>query len=199
MNRSDKAKIPTYDFDEIGKLIKIARNLPDGDFLIVDRILVKMSAPRALEIVFEVSAADKVAQWGLYTLNSFDDADPLSLFRVGDGSAYCVQLLNWLEEVAGGQAAAFGIDMEGSYGALVVSGKRSAPVVQLSAISYPDLVDFAVTIERYTLVRDIYTALIAYWESDALDAAWSEWSSKPKWSLRSQIVETYLAASGTRI
>ncbi|WP_375449555.1 hypothetical protein [uncultured Devosia sp.] len=193
MGGNDKIEITSNDFDEIGKLIKIARNLSEDEFIFVDKISIKMSAPVAWEIVFDLSVADKVAEWGLYTLNSFEDADPLSLFRADESNAYCFQFLHWLEEVAAGRAAAFGIDMEGSYAALVASGQRSNPIVKLSAITYPSRLDFAVTIERRVLVRDIYTALIAYWESEALNAAWSQWSSKPKWSLRSAVVEHYLA------
>lgn len=100
--------------------------------------------------------------------------------------------MTWLEEVAAGRSAALGIDMEGPLGALVALENDDTPVVTLLALTGADRLDFAVRLSRRALVRDVYQALLAYWASDTLKAAWSEWSEKPKWDLKSTVVETYL-------
>lgn len=187
--------IRTDKTDKIAELVQMSKSLAQLDLQLVDTISVRLTAPVAWEIPMNIEIGGAVTEWGLYTPDSLQSHDPLSLFRARANNEYRLQLIEWLEDIAVGRAPALGIDMEGGYAALVVSGKNAVAIVTLSGWTYPGKKEFAVHIDRHTLVRDIYAALVAFWESDALNTAWSQWSSKPKWSLRSAVVEDYLAAS----
>ncbi|WEK02786.1 MAG: hypothetical protein P0Y65_11255 [Candidatus Devosia phytovorans] len=180
--------------DKLAALVRTGKNLTRDDFPVVDEVSIRLAAPVAWEIPIDIKAGNSVVEWGLYSPDSIDSCDPLSLFRVHADQEYRLQFIDWLEHLVAAGEGSLGIDMEGGYAAIVVSG--TAPTVTLSAWTYPDRLEFAVRIERRVLVRDFYTALNAFWESDVLKSAWAQWSSKPKWRLRSAIVETYLASSG---
>lgn len=179
---------PPSDDDPIRDLIDFGRSLDLSKSVAVETLALSFSLPEYGWILLVISAGGSTADWDLC-----DAPDPFASERYRYGG-YCLTWLAWLEDVISGQPAALGIDMEGPVGVLLIIGPPASSIVTFIALSDPMKVEFAVRIERRALVRDIYTALIAFWEGDALKPVWSHWSSKPQWSLRSAVVEDYLAA-----
>jgi hypothetical protein len=179
--------------DEMESLVSLGRRLLHAPSAGVDGLSLMFSAPEAGWIDMWLTVDSRTLNWWLP-----DAPDPFALPWHRDDDDLSVTFFYWLEAIAAGRSAAMGFDMEGPVGAFFVVGDAASNSVVFTCLSNRGALEFAVRIDRYVLVRDVYTALIAFWESDALNAAWSQWSSKPKWSLRSAIVEDYLATSASR-
>lgn len=179
---------PHIDDDAIRDLVRVGRAMKASDTASVESVVLAFSAPASGWMRFDISTGGHSADWDLAY-----SPDPFSTRRERHARGYCRTFLSWLEDIAAGGSSALGIDMEGPVGALVILENENAPFVTLLALTGPDRLDFAVRIARRSLVRDVYSALLAYWSSDTLNAAWSEWSQQPKWNLRSAAVEDYLA------
>ena len=84
----------------------------------------------------------------------------------------------WLEAVAAGHAPRLLIDTEGvivSFHIFEPQGDNVRFVVTNDAEA-DDTIDLDIRIDRTILVRDIFTRLVAFWESPEFAAAWrSEW------------------------
>lgn len=87
-------------------------------------------------------------------------------------------LTRWLEAVAAGRAPRLLIDTEGvvvSFHIFEPQGDTVRFVITNDAEA-DDTIDLDIRIDRTTLVRAIYTRLVAFWESPEFAAAWrSEW------------------------
>ncbi|MBA4793648.1 MAG: hypothetical protein H2041_08285 [Phenylobacterium sp.] len=87
-------------------------------------------------------------------------------------------LTSWLDAVAAGRAPRLLIDTEGVVVSFHIFEPQGATVrfVVTNDAEADDTIDLDIRIERTTLVRAIYTRLVAFWESPELAAAWrSEW------------------------
>jgi hypothetical protein len=189
--RTVKIRPPENAPDEMENLVHLGRRLKSAPTTEVAGLSLLFSAPEAGWIDMWLTVDDRTLNWWLPSA-----PDPFGLPWHRDNDELSVTFFYWLEAIAAGRSAAMGFDMEGPIGAFLVAGDYASKSVIFTCLSNRGQLEFAVRIDRRALVRDIYTALIAYWESDALNAAWSEWSDKTQWSLRSTIVQDYLAAAG---
>ena len=177
---------------DMGVLLDFGRSLKHGYVGRTDRLSFTFKRPEAGWIAMRIVAGQTVTDWDLsHVLDPFAAAP-----RPEDEGYFRSTFIHWLEDIANGKATDMAVDMEGRTGAMLIAPASSKLSVTISVLTSPSGLDVVATIERFALIRDFYTALIAFWDSDALNDAWSQWSSQPKWSLRSAIVEDYLAASG---
>ncbi len=181
---------PVSAVDPLEAFVRAAGAMPHGVPAGAEAVALKFSEPEHGWMEMGLTVNGHTVDWWLSNV-----PDPFALPWKNDTDGISVTFLYWLEALANGRSATLGFDMEGPFGAWLVSGGQGTSTLVFSCAGSSAGLEFAVSIERFVLVRDIYSALLAYWDSDRLNANWSHWSDRPRWSLRSRIVEDYLAAA----
>lgn len=176
--------------DDMGALVNFGRGLAHGHAIEANGVSVTFQSLDAGWLEMTIVVGQNTVAWDLS-----DVLDPFAAApRPEDAGHFRTTFVHWLQDIADGNFTDVAVDMEGWTGAILIAPSNSESKVLLSVLTSNHGLNFVVSIDRRILVRDFYNALITYWESDELKTNWAQWSDKPKWSLRSAVVENYLAS-----
>jgi hypothetical protein len=116
-------------------------------------------------------------------------------------------IILWLEALANGHSAHVSINTEGIYVDFHVFSLDESVIrlmikVDEAEIGGEETTELDIITNRQALIVEIYSKLIAFWESAALLAAWDHWYGQPRqdsqdwdrpYNLRSRLLDDYMA------
>lgn len=181
---------PPGNNDPIRDLVQFGRTIAVETAPVADTLIVSITPPKNGWMRLSLSSSGLATEWYLTNI-----PDPFAVNTYGSENGYFLEIIDWLEALAAGACPALGFDMEGLVGVLLVSATAEPDIICLFVLTDPHRVELAAQILRHRLVESIYGALMEFWEGEDLRTSWSHWSDRPRWSLRSKVVEDYLAAS----
>lgn len=181
----------------------------------VDHIRLFFSPPNLGWIDFRMEAGTQSAEFALSNVCDPFYCDSAPIFAKWNwqrrvvADDYVCDFIAWLERIAASGAGTIRIDIE--HGDVVmVAGETTLPdQVDVTVTGPKDQFFMSFCTTRHALVTGFYSQLVNFWEGPVMAAGWWDWLNEDPelyedgpeemqrpWSIRSDIVERYLA--GTR-
>lgn len=185
-------RVPSRSAEQASKAARTARDQLADAARSVQAVEFRFTPPAAGWLQMTIAADGReVADWWVSKA-----ADPFSMDAAGAGSEYHRSFVPWLEEVARDRLSVLVVDLEGPLAAIAAAPADAAGQVRLAlSLSSVGASGTCLVMDQRQLVSAFYGQLIAFWEGDILNAHWHEWSSRPRWLLRSPSIEAFLSAT----